>query len=255
MNLPEWVDTACDIAAAVCVLGAAVLAVASHVWQEEAAGESTTLALAKLRAAGLQIQDPQRALQPALRARESSFGVLFEAVSRRTVVRFGYRGHPDLRTVQPWSLPYRNGSWYLIGHDTGRDALRCFKLSRISTEPQLVGKDSAFAVPADHNPQDSLDAMAPQQGVDHAVLAVAQGYAPELTRRGRPVASPVPLPPGFHAHEVPYAWAEELAGQVGAHAPHVLVLSPPDVRAAAIAHLERVVAAVEGPAVGIGEGR
>lgn len=31
MNLPEWAETACDIAAAICVLGAAVLAVAAGV--------------------------------------------------------------------------------------------------------------------------------------------------------------------------------------------------------------------------------
>lgn len=225
---------------------AAVLAVASHVWQEEAAGESTTLALAKLRAAGLPIEHPHTALQPALRAREASFSPLFEAVSRRTVVRFGYRGHPELRTVQPWSMPYRNGSWYVIGWDTGREALRCFKLSRISQQPELVGRDNAYQVPDNHDPQDALDAMAPQQAVDHAVLAVQDGHAPDLTRRGRIVESPVPLPDGFAAHEVPYGWPDELVGQACAHAPHVVLLSPPDLRAKAIARLRQVAAGVAG---------
>lgn len=57
------------------------------------------------------------------------------AISRRKTIRFRYYsiGRDDLgdREVDPYSLLYMAGNWYLVGFAHDREDLRCFRLSRI----------------------------------------------------------------------------------------------------------------------------
>lgn len=57
------------------------------------------------------------------------------AISRRKTIRFRYYsiGRDDLgdREVDPYSLLYMAGNWYLVGYAHDREDLRCFRLSRI----------------------------------------------------------------------------------------------------------------------------
>lgn len=60
-----------------------------------------------------------------------------DAVSRRRLIRFGYRpvqGESGERLVDAWGLVYSRGSWYVVGRDRSRGDVRTFKLSRISSE-------------------------------------------------------------------------------------------------------------------------
>lgn len=77
--------------------------------------------------------------------------VLFEAASKRASVTFGYRG--ATRTIDPYALIARNGFWYLVGHDQGRQALRTFRVDRIDSGIEQ-GAEQTFERPAD------FDAMA-----------------------------------------------------------------------------------------------
>lgn len=57
------------------------------------------------------------------------------AISRRKTIRFRYYSigrddHGD-REVDPYSLLYMAGNWYLVGYAHDREDLRCFRLSRI----------------------------------------------------------------------------------------------------------------------------
>jgi predicted DNA-binding transcriptional regulator YafY len=60
---------------------------------------------------------------------------LMDAVLRRKTVEFRYhgiyRGEPTDRRVRPYGLLFRQGHWYLIGHDELRDGLRVFRLGRM----------------------------------------------------------------------------------------------------------------------------
>lgn len=78
---------------------------------------------------------------------------LYEAVSTRATVRFGYRG--ETRTVDPWGLVLRERSWYVIGRDHDRDARRTFRVDRIDGDVDL-GPPGAFTVPADFDPDEAL---------------------------------------------------------------------------------------------------
>ncbi len=62
---------------------------------------------------------------------------LGDALQRRKSVRFTYRSmHRDERaerTADPWGLAFPSGHWYLIARDHAADALRQFRVSRISS--------------------------------------------------------------------------------------------------------------------------
>ncbi len=57
------------------------------------------------------------------------------AISRRKTIRFSYysigRDERGERLVDPYSLMYLGGHWYLVGYAHEREDIRCFRLSRI----------------------------------------------------------------------------------------------------------------------------
>jgi proteasome accessory factor B len=70
---------------------------------------------------------------------------LFAAIGERRTVRFRYRGGE--RTVDPYLLSFRNGFWYLAGHDHSRGEERSFRLDRMESAPD-AGEPGAFERPA-----------------------------------------------------------------------------------------------------------
>jgi proteasome accessory factor B len=55
---------------------------------------------------------------------------IFQAISERRVIRFGYRD--DEREVEPWRLDFHRGRWYLTGYDRMRNGERNFRLDRMA---------------------------------------------------------------------------------------------------------------------------
>jgi proteasome accessory factor B len=78
-----------------------------------------------------------------------ALGVLFDAVSRRAPLTFGYRG--ETRSLEPYGVVLRWGHWYVVGHDRDRDAPRAFRADRIDGDP-VVGAAGSFEPPAGVDP-------------------------------------------------------------------------------------------------------
>jgi predicted DNA-binding transcriptional regulator YafY len=74
---------------------------------------------------------------------------LAEAIRRRRRVRAAYRafsGERTTRELSPHGLVVHGGRWYLAAHDHGREALRTFRVDRMSTV--RVVEEAAVAAPA-----------------------------------------------------------------------------------------------------------
>ncbi len=76
------------------------------------------------------------------------------AITRRKTIRFTYytigRDARSEREVDPYSLLYKGGNWYVVGYSHERDDIRNFRLSRI--EGRITFKTRAehdFSMPAD----------------------------------------------------------------------------------------------------------
>ncbi|MCY4164317.1 MAG: WYL domain-containing protein [bacterium] len=59
---------------------------------------------------------------------------LFRAVTEQRVLRFNYSG--QLRSVEPWTLAFEQGHWYLMGYDHTRRDKRTFRVDRIEEPSQ-----------------------------------------------------------------------------------------------------------------------
>ncbi|HET9872561.1 MAG TPA: WYL domain-containing protein [Propionibacteriaceae bacterium] len=224
---------------------AAVIGVAARAWQHASMAESTSSAIAKLRAAGVDPDASQLAsLEPSVSAAEPAFDLLWSSVLDRTRVSFTYRDKAT-RTLEPWGITSSRGRWYVIGRDTDRDAPRMFKLSRITGQPKRVSRPGAFDVPADLNLRSLARALAPGDPTAEATVAILPGKAPTLRRRGRPATSPVNLPVGFEVVKVGYSDPATMAAEVARYAADVIVLDPPEIRQGVIAALSGVAASAE----------
>ncbi len=71
---------------------------------------------------------------------------LMTATAERRIVTFGYNGRN--RTVEPHSLVFTRGRWYLAGHDQGPAESRQFRVDRIAG-PVSAGEAGGFARPED----------------------------------------------------------------------------------------------------------
>lgn len=73
---------------------------------------------------------------------------VYEAQLERRAVAFEYpSGEGELRhrTVEPYGLVNRRGHWYLVGRDRGKDAIRCFRMSRMA--PHLETLTATYDIP------------------------------------------------------------------------------------------------------------
>jgi proteasome accessory factor B len=233
---------------------ASVVGVAARVWQHASMAESTRSALAKLRAAGVEPDASQLAsLEPSVSASEPAFEPLWLSVLERARVTFTYRDGAR-RTLEPWGMTSSKGRWYVIGWDTDREAERMFKLSRISDLPKRASRPGAYVVPPDLDLRSLARSLAPQEPTRTAVVAVRQGHAPTLRRRGEPAETSIQLPDAFEVIRVGYADPSTMVEEVTRYAADVIVLEPPDLRDAVVVALRRVVNALTSSDAAMGVG-
>lgn len=99
-----------------------------------------------------------------------SLPTLWRAIDTSSAVSFTYRGKN--RVVHPYGLLARNGFWYLVSHDTGRDMQVTYRVDRIEGEV-TTGEPGAFERPHDF---DLVNAFSrdPKEfpGADHEVAIV-----------------------------------------------------------------------------------
>ena len=80
---------------------------------------------------------------------------LHDAMSRLQVVSFTYNGRT--RELEPFGLLARSGWWYLVGNDRSVNAMRTFRVDRISSDVVLL-EGETFERPADFDVRTSFPA-------------------------------------------------------------------------------------------------
>ncbi|MFV2101521.1 helix-turn-helix transcriptional regulator [Micromonospora sp. LOL_024] len=222
---------------------AAAVGIAARLWQHAGLAAAASSGLAKLRAAGVDV-DPQATLglEPMVTV-DPAFAPLAAAARDRREVRFDYRvpdrDAPDRRRLQPWGVVCWRGRWYVVGHDLERDATRCFRLSRVVGTVRAAGEPAAYQPPAG---VDLISHVArwsgPIERPGRATVLVSPGRAVGLRRWAVEVVA------GAAADRLvlPYAEAESLAGHLVGYGPDVCVLDPPEVREAVIQRLKEIAA-------------
>ncbi len=217
-----------------------LLGLAAMVWREGSISSESRRALVKLRSLGGASDEPVLGYAPSLRVRDAAFEPLSRALEKHQVVRFAYLkpGETDarVRTVVPLALIQHQGRWHLSAEETESAARKTFLLSRIVSKVATTG---ASFVPAegDHTAQ----ALREVEQVWSALAAIVEVEQDSdaatrlLKRRGTATTASGAL-------ELHYADLNIIADELAAYGPEVLVLSPPELRAAVRDRLLRVAA-------------
>jgi predicted DNA-binding transcriptional regulator YafY len=222
---------------------AAALGLAARLWQSAPLAGATGSALLKLRAAGVEAPTAPPVLEPRIAATEPAFARCWEAVRDGRSVRFDYRasGRPaaERRSVDPWGVVSWRGRWYLVGHDTARQDLRVFRLSRVVGEVELAGEEGSVTPPGDVDLRAAVARMASDEPRETAVLRLRAGAGWELRREALSVRPDDEE--GWDVVEVGFSDPERLADRVTGLGADAVVISPPAARDAVVDRLTALV--------------
>ena len=170
---------------------------------------------------------------------------VFAAISARRPIGFAYRGRA--RQVDPWRLSFRNGHWYLAGHDHDAGDERMYRLDRLESDVEVTGDDGAFERPAHTGSQPPPwemgveDALTARLLVDAGQAAWAAGHVgPEAVEEWRPDGSVVLA--------VRVTNRDAFRSFVLGFLDHAEVLGPPELRGEMVKWLEDLASDV-GPGV------
>jgi proteasome accessory factor B len=162
------------------------------------------------------------------------------AASERRAVRFGYRtaqGAVSERAVDAFGVVFRGGHWYLVGHDRDRDAIRAFRLSRVTSDPEDIGEGTT--PPADFRAIDHVEAGPwnaeagewGQVAFGPAAAVLAEASTPGARRSSV-------RDDGWVVLSIPAARIEDLALLVLGYGPEAEALEPAALRDAVLERLE-----------------
>jgi proteasome accessory factor B len=224
-----------------------LLNLAAMVWREGSLSGESRRALLKLRSLGVTADEPVLGYAPRVRLRDAAFEPLSAALEKHLIVRFPYlkpgEDHAREREVIPLALVQYQGRWHLSAEEVTpavEGARKTYLLRRI-VGPVELGKP-APARPGDH----AAAALAGleevwERGVAEVEVTCNSDAATRLSnRRGTERLTPE-TDEGEARLRLHFVDLEILADELAGFGPEVLVVSPPELRDAVIARLERTV--------------
>ena len=174
--------------------------------------------------------------QPRARPSTEALEVLARALHARRRVTFDYHAfdhdHVSRRTAEPYGLFFLNTHWYFAARDVDRNALRNFRVSRMSAvKPQSADKERPdYAIPADfHLREHAQSRNAWELGDGEAIDAVVEFRGQSgATRAAAALGQPADHDPDRRAFRVrrPDAfvrWLLSFAGEVIPVSPDTVV--------------------------------
>ena len=162
---------------------------------------------------------------------------IFQAVTEQRVAEFSYGGNH--RAVEPWTLAFDQGQWYVVGHDRGRDDKRTFRVDRIEGAVKL-GHPGGFEQP------EGTAGWVPIQpwkfGTDPAVIATLKVDSDQAVWAGRRLGQEPSErdSDGSVVFEVEVRSPDAFRSLVLELLEHAEILGPPDLRADMVAWLEEM---------------
>jgi proteasome accessory factor B len=186
----------------------------------------------------------ERPVAPGVDTSGPHLGAIADALSRRRALRFRYRpsqGKPGQREVDPYSLVFRSGNWYLVGQDRARRSIRSYRLSRISGPVKEVGE--ASDPPEDLKPAELLKAGPWGLGEPEVTARVA--FSPAVAWWAIPstpgAAATITRRDGWVEAEVPASRTDSFVSWVLSFGPDVRVHAPRSLRDQVVGRLEALV--------------
>jgi proteasome accessory factor B len=220
-------------------LSIALLSQAGKLWRQAVLGESAQSGLRKLKSLGIESDiDSIVEITSAGHNAPEQLPDLIEAITERRRVTFEYLDEDlksNLRNVEPYRLSNSRGYWYLIAHDSDKDALRTFRVDRISSQVKQKGNSGAYVI--DEMALDLQEAES-HDDLSTATIAVRKGKGASL----RAVATVSEINSEWDSLEIAYRNQAQLIREILWVGDSAYVLAPEDLRTQVITLLEKAVA-------------
>lgn len=222
---------------------AAVIALASRVWEHARLAEATTEAVRKLTAFGLPVDvSALDIVEPRLSAEEPSFDVFWESTQDRTPVEFVYTRpgrESSTRHLQPWGVVRYSGRWYAVGFDTDRGDERIFRLSRIDGVARRTGRPGSYDIPAGVDIREVARRLAPTPITEPVTVLVREDAGHGLRRAASRVETGVAGPDSATGWDrlILERGGLDLADELLSYGPAAYAESPPALRELIVSRL------------------
>jgi len=215
-----------------------LLSLAAQAWQDAAFTDLSQQALRKLTSIGLDTDSSQLpVMAPKLIGADENLRSALDALTSLTTIEFDYLnvdGIAQKRQLQVYGVQARKSHWYLIGLDTGKRAIRNFRVDRIFGEVSSVGKSQSYVIPTNFE----ISELEPAIETPVAVLQVRPGAGYQLRR----MATTIETADDWDLLELPIFDLAYMTSLVLWHGDDVIVSSPLQLRNAVFSALEKLVA-------------
>jgi proteasome accessory factor B len=226
---------------------AAVVGLATRVWQHAGLAGHTSDALAKLTAAGVEIDRSRLDIAaPVVTVDDPNFDVFWQASLDKVLVTFDYQrsgsAGAKTRRLEPWGVVSYSGRWYAVGRDVDRDDERLFRLSRVQGKARRVGRAGAYEVPPGTNLRELTKRLGPGPRSEKGTVLARTGTCLGLRRYATLLDEAVPGPDGttgWDRLEVAFSSADQLADDLLALGPSAYAESPAEVSKIVVERLSR----------------
>jgi proteasome accessory factor B len=219
-----------------------LLSLAAEAWRGASLGSSALTALNKLHAIGIESDtELLLGLAPAFVMEDENLEIAISAITSRTALSFTYLNEelePQSRALEPFAVTSRYGHWYILGRDLDRDALRIFRLDRISGVLKVQGRPGSFEIPKDI---DVSAAFSSSTDLRTAQIFLRDGRGLNLRNRANPVVDDG-TPIGWQKFEITYRDHQRFVEEVLWYGDDVVVETPRELRDEIIGYLKSGVA-------------
>jgi proteasome accessory factor B len=219
------------------------LFVAAHAPGEGAEAEQAFQKLSAGTEANVLTVMAERTAAPGADPSGPYLGAVADALARRRAIRFSYRptqGKAGRREVDPYSLVFRRGHWYLVGLDRARGEIRSYRLSRM--QPPMKEAGSAGPPPEGFDASRHLEAGPwglgePEERARVAFSPKVAWWAIASIPGARSLRS---RSDGWVEADVPASQTDSFVSWILSFGPDARVYSPRPVRDQVVARLEAV---------------
>jgi proteasome accessory factor B len=211
----------------------AIMQLAGSVWSAGSMSDDAQSGVRKIRALGIDGDEPIIGLTPRLNAGQTGFLQLQEAIEQSVAVQFDYLkpGEPEARRreIDPLVLFEYEARWHVVGIDHVLSEPRTFLLSRIVGEVVVTNKP--------YNPE-LREGAGDRALADFAELAARNIATLEFTP-GTEAALRLAKRASrdFAGYKVSYVDLDLFADELASYGPEVRVIAPEQLKAAVIARL------------------
>jgi proteasome accessory factor B len=207
-----------------------LLSLAAEAWRGASLGSSALTALNKLHAIGIESDtELLLGLAPAFVMEDENLEIAISAITSRTALSFKYLNEelePQSRALEPFAVTSRYGHWYIFGRDLDRDALRIFRLDRISGVMKVQGRAGSFEIPKDI---DVSAAFSNSSDLRTAQIFLRDGRGLNLRNRAHAVVDQG-TPIGWQKFEIDYRDKQRFIEEVLWYGNDVVVENPQELR-------------------------